>query len=584
MTDNRSGERVPIERRVLAVLAADVVSFSRRMERDEDRTYDALVACRGLMASAVSENRGRIASSPGDFILASFDDAGDAVGAARRFVTALRHRNAALSERDRLAFRLGIGFGEVIETSSDLLGTPVNIAARVQQMAQPDQILVAGAVYDALQDRPGIAFRPLGIVRLKNFEEQVRVYAVVDERMDGDDPARGAREGAAGAASADARNRVSIQIVSFRALSEGADATLFAEGMTQELVAILGTLSGAVVMIEGSEREPPQEAFALSGTVRLGSRLRVTAKLVRLQSAETIWADRFDYDPDDTFDAQEEIARNVVAALQVRLTEGEQARLWHSGTRSVRAWECFQRGHDLERRSRRECHEQAIELYAQALRHDPHYIAPLVAMGFCYVDQVRFGWSDDDAALLARAAECEGRATALDPNFPDLHALRGFILALQGRPGEALDAAHVAVGLAPQNSEMAGYLGALYRMLGRHAEAIEWYQRAMELSPLYSVWLATNMANALTLLGRNIEAARIYETALRHDANFVNAYAGLTIVRMRLGDRDGAVEAARKVMQIDPLFRINRWARRHAMLDAATQEALKRDLLAAGLQ
>lgn len=565
-----------VNRYLAAVIAADAVGFSRLVEQDELRTYNSVVACRRLMRDVVSEQHGHVASTPGDFVLARFASAGEAVAAALGFVERIDERNRTAAPGERLQFRLGVGLGDVIDHDDDLVGTAVNIAARLQQVAQPSQVLASGTVYDVLHAHPDLNFTSLGQMRLKNIGEPIRVYAV-------------AKAGAAAAAAAPpvnegaADDRPCVQVLPFQALGEDHQSQVLANGMTVELIATLGAMSGALAVMDGG-REPPNDAYVLSGALRRHDRLRISAKLARRDSGETIWSEKFDYRVEDEFDALEKIAREVAAALQVRLTEGEQAQLWLQRTESIGAWECFVRGHEIEHSMRRDRLNEAREWYRKALEKDPHYVVAIVALGFCHVDEVRLGWTDEGEAALAEAEALAARATTIEPRFADLLALRGFIAAMRGRAEEAIAHGREAVALAPRSAQMAGYLGALYRMLGQTDEAIGWYQRAIELSPRLPVWIGGNLANAHLFLGQVDEARAMFERVLARDAEYLSAHVGLAIIHARAGDKAAASAAGRRVLRIDPRFTIERWARRHAVIDPALLARLKRELTEAGLR
>lgn len=565
-----------MERRLSAVVAADAIAFSRRLALADEQTVSDVIECRRLMQRAAATQEGRVVSTPGDFILAEFPSATQAIFAALDFVGAVADRPHTESSTP-LRYRVGIGLGEVFEVDGDLLGTAVNQAARLQQIAKPDQVLVSGPVRDIVQHNAGTVFRALGTFRLKNLPKRVRVFEVsrrladssgaAEIRVDPKSPLAGP--------PGPAWHAPSLVVGPFRALG---DNRTMAAGLTQVLIASLGVLTPAIGVFEHDPLAGKGLIYRLTGTIEGADHARITANLVEAWTGRAVWSNRYELASFRHDTIESAVIRDVVAAIQITLTEGEQARLWHGSTRSLAAWESFQRGKDLERMTRPESHRRARRFYTHALEQDPDYLAAIVALGFCHLDEARLGWTDDVATPLAAAAGFAARAARIDPDYAELQALQGFLAMMAGRHDEAVALGRKAVALAPQSSEMAGYLGAIYAAINRYDDAILWYRRAIQLSPHERSWIESNIARMYLLTGRNPEARRCYAHVLESDPEYLSANIGMAIVALRLGDMNTARTHAERVMQIDPLFNVDRWARRYASIDPTVLDSLKADL------
>ena len=571
----------PRRRRLAAVLALDAVGYSQRMERDEERVYRALLDCRSIMRSSIEKHGGRVAGTPGDFLLALFESGADAVSAALDLQNAIATRNQGLDPEDSLVFRAGIGLGDVIEEYGDAYGSAVNLAARLQTIAAPGHVVVSEAIRSLLREQTSLAFRDLGEQQIKHLREPMRVFlvhdagAVVPLQLTGPE-----------LEEEPATRKPYVAIEPFKSLTPGETAQLFAAGLTDDLLITLSRLTGSIAVHESGLGTPVgPDHYRLEGVVRLlADRLRVTARLIRCEDSTNVWAERLEFRMDETVDLTETIAREVITTLQITLTEGEQARLWSRRTTSGRAWELFLKGHDLERRYRRENHPEARAWYERSLAEDPSYVVALVALAFCHIDEVRLGWSADPQASLAEAERLADRAGALDPNYPDLLALRAFIKFERDDYSGAVELASKAVALEPRSAELNAYLGALYDTLGRYEDAADAYRRAMALSPYHSAWIASNLGLTYCMMGRLAASERMFRQVVKHHPDYFRAYIGLVVVEKRLGRNEEARRAAALLRRLDPLFRADDWGRAQLYTDPAVVDAFVADLKAAGIR
>jgi class 3 adenylate cyclase/TolB-like protein/Tfp pilus assembly protein PilF len=585
-----------IRRHLATVLAADAVGFTQRMRENAPAAVSALLDCRAVLTEATEAFNGTIVGTPGDFFLALMPSGLQAVEAAVEIQRRLAARNDAVDEIMRVQYRIGIGIGDIYEHGSDVLGDAVNVASRLQAIAEPGGILTSAAVREAVGQQPRVTFSDLGDRSLKNIADPLRVYAVSEWRPSARLAAAGLKAIAANDAIETApADRLPIkpvvEIEPFRAIGGSAEDRMFAEGLSDELLAMLAGLGTSLVVRQMPPGEPVMllstglvRRYRVGGSVRRSpANARIIAHLSEASSGNAIWADRFDYQLDQSFDAHEVIAREVVTALQVNLTEGEQAQLWSGGTHKIRAWEMFQRGHDLERRFSRHGHREARRCYADALRHDPQYVSAVVALAFCHLDEIRLGWTEDDVASFLEAQALYRRASALNPLHPECLALEAYLELHQRHDDAAVTAMEKAARLSPRSSELAAYLGNIYDTVGRYEEAIIAYRRAMWLSQHFPPWIAGNLALTLCVTGRAEEARKLLLGVVAHHPDYARAHLCLAIAYARLRLTEEARQAAAELLRLDPLFTTGDWARNRPYADPAVMAALIADMQTVGL-
>jgi class 3 adenylate cyclase/TolB-like protein/Flp pilus assembly protein TadD len=566
------------------VLAADAVGFSRRMREDAKAAVSALLDCRAIMTEVVDAFHGSTVGTPGDFFLALMPNGLEAVEAAVEIQRRLAARNRVVEEPMQSRYRIGIGIGDIYENGSDVLGDAVNVASRLQAIAEPGGIVASAAVRDAAGAPVALRFDDLGELELKGIAGSVRVYAVLgaEERKE--------KAGEAAVAAERLPIKPVIEIEIFRTLDDSQEGRMFADGLVDEMLAMLASLSNSLVVrqILPSQAQPPAAGavrrYRLGGSVRRSSEgVRIISRLTDCSNGEALWADRFDYKIDQSFDVHELIAREVVTALQVKLTEGEQAHLWSGGTTNVRAWELFQRGHDLERRFSRDDHKEARRCYAEALRHDGSYLSAVVALAFCHLDEIRLGWAQDDERSFSEAKELYRRAVALNADDAQCHALRAYIELHDRNDAAAVAAMEAAVRLAPRSSELVAYLGTIYDTVGRYEEAIVAYRRGMWLSQHFPPWIATNLGLTLCVTRRAEEARKLLSGVIVHYPEYSRAHLCLALALAQLDRLDEARRAARELLRLDPLFTIAEWARNRPYTDPKVMDDLMAAMRVMGL-
>jgi adenylate cyclase len=505
-----------MERRLAAILAADVVGYSRLIGADEEGTLERLKAHRReVIDPAIVEHQGRIFKTTGDGVLVEFASPVKAVRCAIDVQHGMAERNADVPKEMRLELRIGINLGDVIVDEGDIYGDGVNVAARLEGIGEPGAIYISGAVRDFVRDKPEIALEDLGERPLKNIAKPVRVFRIkAPDRQAGTPYAAG---------SPPVPAKPSIAVLPFMNMSGDAEQEYFSDGMTEDLITDLSKVSGLFVIARNSSfaykgrsvkvQEIGRDLgvrFVLEGSVRkAGNRVRITAQLIDAGHGGHLWAERFDRGLDDIFATQDEVIEKIVGALKVTLTPAEERRLRQRGTTDVEAYESWLRAREALGRSTREGVAQAKALHRRAIELDANFAAPHAGLSLTAISEYVSGWTADPAQALEDAERWARRALELndqepvchmalgnvllwrrdhegalrefrrmielDPNFAQGHAATGMALTYAGRPAEALDAIALAMRLDPH------YPSIVLHFVGQAHFSLERYETAIEL-------------------------------------------------------------------------------------------------------
>jgi adenylate cyclase len=445
-----------VERRLAAILAADVAGYSRLMGVDEEGTLAALKACRReLIDPKIAEHRGRIVKTTGDGALVEFASAVDAVRCAMEIQRAMADRNADIPESRRVEFRIGINVGDIIIDEGDIYGDGVNIAARLEGIAEPGGIYLSRAAYEQVVGKVAAAFTEVGVRSLKNIDTPVQIF-----RVSGD--GEGRQEFTLPPLISD---RPSIAVLPFNSLSENRGLELLADGLVEDVIALLARVPGFFVIARSSSfayRNRTQDArhvgrelgvrYVVEGSIRASDkRARISVQLIEAESGKQIWTQRFDVELEETFDLQDEIARQIIRELEPELTRAELTLIQRQRPDNLDAWSRYRQA-----------------LGTMALK----------------------GWNEE---ALAQTITHLRSAIALDPNFALAHGMAALLGAISANMflvkdrsaarQQALRDAETAVALDPNASEVLGYAGCALSDIGELARGREWLERAIEIDP-----------------------------------------------------------------------------------------------------
>lgn len=567
-----------IKRRLAAILAADMVGYSRMMTADESGTLAALQSCRGtILDPAIAEHGGRTVKLIGDGMLVEFGSAVAAVDCAVAIQRALQSANASRTDTRKIEFRIGINVGEVILDGEDIYGDGVNIAARLEAIAKPGGIVLSEDAWRQVNGRVAAGFADLGEQALKNIARPVRIFRV-------DAGGAGERQGTPPPPAP--TDRPSIAVLPFQNMSGDPEQEYFCDGLVEDIITTLSKLEGLKVIARNSSfvfknravdiREAAQQLgvrYILEGSVRRsGNRVRVTAQLIDARDGAHLWAERYDRAIDDIFAIQDEITLMLATEMQVRLTEGEQARLRYTTTHNVEAWTLWIQGLSHFRQAvtkdkiaaARSCWEKALAL-------DPGSAVLNAMVSFTHCLDARFEWSGDRREALGKARMHADRALNLDPSNADAHIASGVILVVEGRHDDAVAAVRRAMALAPGSADVAEFAGWILALSGFPEDAIVQGRKAMALSPNYPAVYLGNLGQSYRLAGRTDEAIAAFTAYGARSPGF--GLVDLVLIYQQIGRSDEARQTARQLLAARPEFTIAGWRRTQLGRDLSRLEA-----------
>ncbi|RWP47176.1 adenylate/guanylate cyclase domain-containing protein [Mesorhizobium sp.] len=558
------------QRRLAAILACDVVGYSRLMERDERGTLERLKTYRkDLLEPLISEHQGRIVKLTGDGILCEFASVVNAVTSAIAIQQALAEHEAETPEEERIRFRIGVNLGDVVcDEDGDLYGDGVNIAARLESIADPGAVVVSGTAYDHLQGKLDGGFTLLGDLRLKNIERPVRAYRVETDAS------------ASVAAPPPLPTKPSIAVLPFTNMSGDPDQEYFADGLVEDIITGLSRVNSFFVIARNSSftykgravdlRQVGRELgvrYVLEGSIRrAGSRVRISGQLVDAISGHHVWADRFEGDVSDIFDLQDKVTESVVGAVEpsIRLEEIKQARM--KPTDYISAYDLYLRALPRFYSMTREGFADVRRLTNEALSIDPGFTLAKALGAYIRSLSVSQCWHEPDDFRVAVRMAREVLADARDD--PTSLRFAAQVIAYSAKDYEtALDTIERSLLLNPNSAQ--GYTGSgwVNAHSGRPLVAIEHFHRAMRLSPVdpEKGIALSGIGMSYLMLERYEEALAWGERALREMPNYGSSHRVVIMALVKLNRLDEAQAAARRLMEAFPTYtlglqrQINPW-------------------------
>jgi TolB-like protein len=552
-----------LERRLTAIVAADVAGYSRLTGLDEEGTHSRLKDhLRTLVDPKITEHRGRIVKNTGDGMLAEFGSVVDAVRCAVDVQRGMAERNVDVSEEKRIDFRIGINVGDVIIDGGDVFGDGVNVAARLEGIAEPGGICVSARVQEYAEGQLDIAFEDLGEHQLKNIERPVRVYRV---------PLGGVPRAMRPALVLP--DKPSIAVLPFQNLSGDPEQEYFADGIVEEIITALSrmrwlfviarhssfTYKGRIVDLKQVGRELGVR-YVLQGSVRKGvNQVRITGQLIDATTGAHIWADRFDGSLEHIFELQDRVTTSVIGAIAPKLEQAEIERASRKPTESLDAYDCYLRGVARVYSWTSEATEEALQLFCRAIDRDPDFAAAHAMAAFCYLQRKSSGSMADAEQVAAKAVPLARRAVQLGKDDAVALCWAALVLAyVAGEPREGAAFIDRALMLNP-NLSMAWYFGGWIRSwLGEPDAAIEHLTRAMRLNPVDPriIGMYAAMGAAHGIAGRYDEALSWVEKALWQRPDFVPALRVAAVNYAFAGRLNEARQVMTRLRPLDPTLRI----------------------------
>ncbi len=555
-----------VERRLATILVADVVGYSRLMGKDEEATLGTLNAYREVIDKRVASHRGRVFGSAGDSVIAEFASPVEAVRCAVEIQQTLEKRNADLPEDRKMHFRIGINLGDVMVEGNNLFGDGVNVAARLEALAEPGSICVSGMVQQSVEAKVDWAFDDLGDQEVKNIAKPVRVYRVRPGAIPVDESERPALS---------LPDKPSIAVLPFENMSGDPEQEYFSDGITDDLITALSNVRTFFVIARHSSftykgravdvKEVGHELgirYVLEGSVRkAGNRVRVTAQLVEAASGNHVWADRYDGALDDIFDLQDEIAASVVGAIEPQLHRAEVERIRHKRPESFDAYDLTLSGLAKMNKLDPKDTADALTFFLKAIELDPNYARAYVCASYCHRRQVQLKGmvlSEEDKAETIRLAHAGLKADRTDPYVLWQAAMTIALVEQDFDEATALIDRSLSINANANRAWIAS--GMLRCYVGDPETAIEHAERAMRLSPLdVSMWVAYGvMATAHMQLGDYEGAVAWARRSVRLHPDHLPAHHVLAASAAQLGRQEEAEAAIRDLLEMDPALTIAR--------------------------
>ncbi len=575
-----------VQRRLAAILAADMVGYSRLIGADEEGTIERQKAhWTELIDPTIAEYRGRVVKLMGDGALVEFASVVDAVKCAVAVQAGMVRREADVPEDRRIRYRIGVNLGDIVIDGDDILGDGVNIASRLEGLAAPDGICVSEKVFAEVRNKIDTGFEDLGQQEVKNIAEPVRAYRVMSDRM----------QTAPTTAPLPLPDKPSIAVLPFDNMSGDPEQEYFADGLAEDIIAILSRTSKLMVIArnssfayKGAATDVRQIAgdlgvrYVLEGSVRKGGdRLRVTAQLIDAANGSHLWAERYDRRVEDIFDIQDDITKEIVTALRVRLTDGEDALSWNKGIQSIDAWRWALEAVELFFKFNPADITHARDLLHRSIELEPHYAYAWAMIGCCDWYLARIGPSEDAQDLIDRAERSVAKSLHLDETLSWSHFSRGMVLLYRRQFDEAVSAMQKAVALLPGDANVRTGLGFVLIHAGRPGDGLQALQEAIRLNPHAPFWYRFLVGRARDMLG-DLEQAHTEFRSTTADLTFPSLLHCASLL-VRLGRMSEAKDALAEALRINPQFTLAGVDRYLMCSDETYVETVTESLRKAGL-
>ena len=550
-----------VTRRLAAILAADMVGYSRLMEADEAGTIARQKARRvELIDPKIAAHNGRIVKTTGDGLLVEFASAVDAVRCAVEVQQAMAEREAEVAEDRRIRYRIGINLGDIVLDGEDILGDGVNIAARLEALAEPDGIAISGSVHEQVQGKLDTVFRDAGARQVKNIARPIHVWCWPGEAVE--------PESAGSTEPLPLPDKPSIAVLAFDNLSGDPDQEYFADGIAEDIITALSKFRWFFVTARNSSftykgksvdvKQVGEELgvrYVLEGSVRkVGSRVRISAQLINAATGNHVWAERYDRELTDIFEIQDQMTTTIVGTIEPELGDAERERAKRKPTNNLDAWDQYQRGLWHHYRFTEDDLEKAEQLFQSAIELDPGFSRAHANLAYVLLNRVSHGWSDAVAETLGRAMKAGRQAVSLDDKDAFAHMAAGRSLTLRGEFETAIAELEKALDLNPNLANAYHSLGYTLYWSGRAEEALPFFHKAMRHSPHDPLrWtFEYHAGTAHAMLSEYEEAIEWYRKASRHATSGFWPHVGLVFALAELDRLEAARAALDDALSIRP--------------------------------
>ena len=590
-------EQNSLPHKLAAILYADVEGYSRLTGADEAGTHRTLSAYLDLFAETIKAHHGEVKHYAGDAVLADFTTVSDALNCAISLQKTMKEKNETVAQDKRMQFRIGLNLGEVIVDRGEVYGNGVNVAARLETLAEPGGICVSGNVVDAVGAKLPLRYEYMGEHRVKNIDKPVRAYRVSEASLGPTTSSSSIRRWLrvrrkaliisavvliallatlsyfqflrAGSdiqnATLPAFDKPSIAVLPFDDLSGDSKESWLSEGMTQTLISDLSRLRNLYVIARNSVltykdkvvdvRKVGQELgvrYVMEGSIqRVPDRIRINVQLIEAASGRHLWSERYDRPAADIFEVQDDITHRIVTELDVALLHGEEARVWRRSTQSREAYELYLRAREHYDRYTKEDIAQSQTLLGRALEIDPKFTIALVWLGWTYYIQADSGWSSNSAASYERAVAFGRRAVQIDDSLADAYSMIGNVLLSLRRNSDAMIEFKRALEVGPNSADNLLLVGYGYAPNGKAAEAKVLIDRAFRLNPFPPPYWYGALGDALLFGKRPAEAIPFHRKCVDSIPDFIWCQFGLTVALAQTGKIDEARTQAKEVLRVN---------------------------------
>ena len=621
------------KRKLAAILSADVEGYSRLMDDDEEATIRTLTAYRSAMTRLIQQYRGRVVDTTGDNLLAEFASAVDAVNCAVEIQRELAERNAELPEERRMQFRIGVNVGDVVEKEDRIYGDGVNIAARVEGLAEAGGICISGRVYDHVENKLDLEFGFVGEQEVKNIAKPVRIYRVLSH------PGAAAhrvikakrtvsrtwrkvlvatvavvvvgaavavwhfyfRSSAVEVASVEKMvvplpDNPSIAVLPFDNLSGDPEQEYFSDGITNDIITDLSKFRGLLIIASNTvftykgkqvkAKTVSQELgvrYVVEGSIqKADDKVRINAQLIDTATGHYLWAERYERNLKDIFALQGEIVQTIVATLAIKVDGAEIARAMRKDTTNLEAYDYVMRGWQCFSRRTRSANVKAKEMFRKAIDLDPDYGAAYMALGWAYFMDATLGWTEFPAQSMQRAQDLAQKALSLEESNAGPHGLLGTCYLYQGEYDLAISELQRTIELNPNDPYGYRSLGRGLLYVGLTDDAIEALETTLRLNPNTDAGSFFLLGLGYYLAGRYDDAIRTLKQGLGLHHNHTDLRIALAASYGQAGRREDAAGAAKMVLMLQPFFELDSYGT--AFRNPADRERILEGLRKAGLR
>jgi adenylate cyclase len=624
------------KRKLSGILSADAVEYSRLMQEDEASTIRNLEESKRLMSELIEQFKGRVVDAPGDNVLAEFGSVVDATECAVKIQQELKAKNAELPDNRKMEFRIGVNLGDVVEEVDRIYGDGINIAARLEGLAEPGGICISRTAYDHVKSKLALGYEYLGEQSVKNIAEPVRVYRVLMEpeavgKVIGEkrflgrisrktamaviiglvivaggligwniylQQSKKIKPASVAKMAYPLPDKPSIAVLPFDNMSGDPEQDYFCDGLTEEIITSLSKVPKLFVIARNSTftykgrpvkvQQVSEELgvrYVLEGSVRkVDDRLRITAQLIDAIKGYHLWSERYDRELKDILAVQDEITMKITTGMGVTLTTGEQARLSARGTANLDAYlKCLEAREHIWRVNR-DSNLIARQRAEEAIALDPEYSFAYSLLAKTHIADVWFKWSKSPKESMMRAFESAKKAFALDESNSGAHLVFAVIFLFQRQHDKAIVEGERAVSLAPNAADAINILGQILRFAGRPQEAAPMHERAIRLNPMPPAQYLYQLALCYIFIGEYEKAIAISKEALHKNPNDFVGRLTLTIAYSSLGRDEEARSEATEVLRIHPKFALEYASKTWPYKNDADRDLVLNALRKAGLK